>query len=31
MHFALTISERHLYLSLGEDTFSSVLERIPLA
>ena len=31
MHVALTISERHLYLSLGEETFSTVIERIPLA
>jgi uncharacterized protein YaeQ len=31
MKFALTISERHLYLSVGEETFSSVIERISLA
>jgi uncharacterized protein YaeQ len=31
VNFALTISERHLYLSMGEDTFSTVIERIPLA
>ena len=31
MHFALTISERHLYLSLADETFATVLERIPLA
>jgi uncharacterized protein YaeQ len=26
--FALTVSERHLYLSLGEETLSTVVERI---
>ena len=31
MHFALTISERHLYLALGDETFSTVIERLPLA
>lgn len=30
-NFALTIAERHLYLSIGDDTFSTVIERIPLA
>jgi uncharacterized protein YaeQ len=30
-NFALTISERHLYFSLGDDTFSTVIERVPLA
>jgi uncharacterized protein YaeQ len=28
MEFSLTVSERHLYLSLGGDTISSVVERI---
>ena len=31
VHFALTIAERNLYLSLGEDTFSMAIERVPLA
>jgi uncharacterized protein YaeQ len=31
VNFSLTVSERHLYLSMGEDTFSTVIERIPLA
>jgi uncharacterized protein YaeQ len=31
MEFALTVSERHLYLSRGADTTSAVLERIHLA
>ncbi len=31
VNFALTISERHVYLSMGQDTFSTVIERIPLA
>lgn len=30
-NFALTIAERHLYLSISDDTFSTVIERIPLA
>ncbi|PYQ92774.1 MAG: hypothetical protein DMG02_00115 [Acidobacteria bacterium] len=29
-HFTLTVSERHLYLSLGEETLSAVVNRIPL-
>lgn len=28
MEFSLTVAERHVYLSLGGDTFSCVLERI---
>jgi uncharacterized protein YaeQ len=28
--FTLTVSEQHLYLSLGEETLSAVIERIPL-
>ena len=28
--FTLTVSEQHLYLSLGEETFSAVVNRIPL-
>ena len=28
--FALTVSEHHLYLSLGEETHSAVVNRIPL-
>ena len=28
MEFSLTVAERHLYLSLGGDTISSVVERI---
>jgi uncharacterized protein YaeQ len=31
MNLALTIAERHLYLSVGEETFSTVVGRIPLA
>lgn len=30
MAFALTISERHVYLSLGEETLSGVIQRIPM-
>src|SRR4051812_45599607 len=30
MAFTLTISERHVYLSLGEETFSAAVRRIPL-
>ena len=30
MEFTLTISEGHVYLSLGEETMSTVIERIPL-
>ena len=29
--FALTVSEHHLYLSLGEETLSAIVKRIPLA
>jgi uncharacterized protein YaeQ len=28
MEFALTVADRHVYLSLGEETLSSVVERI---
>ena len=28
--FSLTVSEQHLYLSLGEETLSGVIKRIPL-
>jgi uncharacterized protein YaeQ len=31
MEFSLTVAERHLYLSLGGDTISSVVERISVA
>jgi len=30
MTFALTVSERHVYLSIGEETLSSVVTRIPV-
>jgi uncharacterized protein YaeQ len=30
MRFSLTVSERHIYLTLGEETLSCVLERIAL-
>jgi uncharacterized protein YaeQ len=30
MAFTLTVSEQHLYLSIGEDTLSCVLERLDL-
>lgn len=30
MEFTLTVAERNLYLSLGEETFASVIERIPI-
>jgi uncharacterized protein YaeQ len=30
MEFALTVSERHVYLTLGEETLTCVIERIPL-
>lgn len=30
MAFSLTISERHLYLSIGNDTYSTQIERIAL-
>ena len=28
--FTLTVSEQHRYLSLGEETLSGVIQRIPL-
>jgi uncharacterized protein YaeQ len=31
MEFSLTVAERHIYLSLGGDTISSVVERISVA
>jgi uncharacterized protein YaeQ len=31
MKFSLTVSERHLYLSLGQDTMSTVIEPIAIA
>src|SRR6267142_2496517 len=31
MTFALTIAEQHVYLSLGDDTFPCVIERIAVA
>jgi uncharacterized protein YaeQ len=31
MAFTLTVAERHLYLSIGEDTLSCVVERIDLS
>ena len=30
MAFTLTISDRHVYLSLGEQTFSAAVRRVPL-
>jgi uncharacterized protein YaeQ len=30
MAFTLTVSERHVYLSLGEETLSAAVQRIPL-
>ncbi|MEJ1965444.1 MAG: YaeQ family protein [Gammaproteobacteria bacterium] len=30
MAFTLTVSEQHVYLSLGEETLSAVIRRIPL-
>jgi uncharacterized protein YaeQ len=30
MEFTLTVAERHLYLSLGEETLAGVIERIPI-
>ncbi len=30
MRLSLTIAERHLYLSMGDETFSTVIERIPI-
>ncbi len=31
MSFALTVAERHVYLSLGKETFSMVIERHAIA
>jgi uncharacterized protein YaeQ len=31
MSFSLTLSERHVYLALGEETLSCVLERVTIA
>ena len=28
--FTLTVSEQHLYLSIGDETLSAVIKRIPL-
>ena len=28
--FTLTVSEQHLYLSVGEETFSGVIRRVPV-
>jgi uncharacterized protein YaeQ len=30
MEFTLTVAERHLYLSLGEETLAGVIERVQL-
>jgi uncharacterized protein YaeQ len=30
MAFTLTVSEQHVYLSLGEETFSTVIRRVPV-
>jgi uncharacterized protein YaeQ len=30
MNFSLTIAEQHVYLSLGDDTFPCVIERIAI-
>jgi uncharacterized protein YaeQ len=30
MTFTLTVSEQHLYLSLGDETFTAVIDRIPI-
>jgi len=30
MQFTLTVAERHVYLSLGEETLSCVVQRIPI-
>jgi uncharacterized protein YaeQ len=30
MEFTLTVAERHLYVSLGEETFAGVIERIAI-
>ena len=31
MNFTLTVAERHLYLTVGDETLSCVVERVPLA
>src|SRR3979490_1605900 len=30
MEFTLTVAERHLYLSIGDETLAGVIERIPI-
>ena len=30
MQFALTVADRNIYLTLGEETLSCVVQRIPL-
>jgi uncharacterized protein YaeQ len=30
MEFTLTVAERHLYLSLGEETLAGSIERVPI-
>lgn len=30
MHFQLTVAERHLYLTVGDETLSTVVQRLPL-
>ncbi len=30
MAFTLTISERHVYFSLGEETLSGVIQQVPI-
>jgi uncharacterized protein YaeQ len=30
MRFALTVADKHLYLTVGAETFTTVLERVPL-
>jgi uncharacterized protein YaeQ len=30
MEFTLTIAERHVYLSIGEETLSCVIARVPV-
>lgn len=30
MHFTLTVAERHLYLTVGDETLDSVVERVPV-
>jgi uncharacterized protein YaeQ len=31
MSFTFTVSDQHLYLSLGDDTFTAVVERVPVS